>query len=357
MPLVELYGHNEIRALLGDSADQGKLPGSLLFHGPRGVGKQRLALWLAQRLLCAADEKPCDECRNCEYSRNLTHPDLHWYFPRPRLKDSDPDLSTVMDDNQEGITERLANGGLYPPPSGSDGIYVATVRAIVQQASLTPAMATRKLFIIGDADRMVPQEGAEFAANAFLKLLEEPSAKTTLILTSSEPGALLPTIRSRAVSVRVPRLDAAAMRAFLADPIVSPALDDVGAPRSAAERLSLAAGAPGQLLGDESRGRSIAAARKLIDAALAKNESARHAAAMSVGGSGARGSFTDTLDAMLVLVGERMRAALHESDEARALGASRAVDAVTRAREKAGGNANPQLLTARLLRELSTSLS
>ena len=357
MPLGDLYGHDEIRALLGDSADQGKLPGSLLFHGPRGVGKQRLALWLAQRLLCAADERPCGKCRNCEYARNLTHPDLHWYFPRPRLKDSDPDLSTVMDDNQEGITERLANGGLYPPPSGSDGIYVATVRAIVQQASLTPAMATRKVFIIGDADRMVPQEGAEFAANAFLKLLEEPSAKTNLILTSSEPGALLPTIRSRAVSVRVPRLDTPAMRAFLADPIVSAALDELGAPRSAAERVSLAAGAPGQLLGDESRGRSIAAARKLIDAALAKNESARHAAAMSVGGSGARGSFTDTLDAMLVLVGERMRAALHESDEARALGASRAADAVTRAREKAGGNVNPQLLTARLLRELSTSLS
>jgi DNA polymerase-3 subunit delta' len=357
MPLVELYGHDEIRALLGKSADDGKLPGSLLFHGPRGVGKQRLALWLAQRLLCAADEKPCGKCRNCEYARNLTHPDLHWYFPLPRLKDPDPDLTAVVEDNQEAVAERLVNGGLYAPPSGSDGIYVATVRAIVQQASLTPAMATRKVFIIGDADRMVPQEGAEFAANAFLKLLEEPSAKTTLILTSSEPGALLPTIRSRAVSVRVPPLTATAMRAFLADPVVSAALDESGAPPSAAERLSLAAGAPGRLFSDEARGRSIAAARKLIDAALAPNESARHAAAMSVAGSGARGSFTDTLDAMLVLIGERMRAALHDADDARALGASRAADAVTRARERAGGNVNPQLITARLLRELATSLS
>ena len=357
MPLVALYGHEEIRTLLARSADAGRLPGSLLFHGPRGVGKQRLALWLAQRLLCTAEEKPCGECRDCEYARNLTHPDLHWYFPRPRLKDADPDLSTVVDDNQEAIAERLANGGLYAPPSGSDGIYVATVRAIVQQASLTPAMATKKVFIIGDADRMVPQEGAEFAANAFLKLLEEPSAKTTLILTSSEPGALLPTIRSRAVSVRVPRLGAPAMRALLADTLVAAALDESGAPRSAAERLSLAAGAPGQLFADESRGRSIAAARKLIDAAVARNESARHAAALSVGGSGARGSFTDILDAMLVLVGERMRAALHDSDEVRALGASRAADAVTRARERAGGNVNPQLITARLLQELSASLS
>lgn len=357
MPLVELYGHDEIRALLGSSADEGKLPASLLFHGPRGVGKQRLALWLGQRLLCAADEKPCGQCRSCEYARNLTHPDLHWYFPRPRLKDPNPDLTAVVEDNQDAIAERLANGGLYAAPSGSDGIYVATVRAIVQQASLTPAMATKKVFIIGDADRMVPQEGAEFAANAFLKLLEEPSAKTTLILTSSEPGALLPTIRSRAVSVRVPPLTASAMRAFLSDPLVSSALDESGAPRSAAERLSLAAGAPGELLGDESRGRSITAARRLMDAAIGQSEAARHAAAMSVGGSGARGSFTDTLDAMLVLIGERMRAALHDSDEARALGASRAADAVTRARERASGNVNPQLITARLLRELATSLA
>ena len=148
-----------------------------------------------------------------------------------------------MEDNQDAVAERLANGELYGPPSGSDGIYVATVRAIVQQASLTPAMAAKKVFIIGDADRMVPQEGAEFAANAFLKLLEEPSAKTTLILTSSEPGALLPTIRSRSVGVRVPPLTASAMRAFLADPIVSSALDESGAPRSATERLSLAGGA------------------------------------------------------------------------------------------------------------------
>ena len=111
MPLVELYGHDEIRALLGRSADEGKLPASLLFHGPRGVGKQRLALWLAQRLLCAENDKPCGKCRSCEYARNVTHPDLHWYFPRPRLKDLDPDLTAVVEDNQDAVAERLANGG------------------------------------------------------------------------------------------------------------------------------------------------------------------------------------------------------------------------------------------------------
>lgn len=357
MPLVDLYGHEEIRDLLSQSVVSGKLPASILLHGPRGVGKQRLALWLGQFLVCTGDDKPCGECKGCEYARNLTHPDLHWYFPQPRPKDTDPSLSDIVDDYQDVIADRLKNGGLYPAASGSEGIFVATVRAIVQQASMTPAMATRKVFVIGDAERMVSQEGSDQAANAFLKMLEEPSAKTTIILTSSEPGLLLPTIRSRTVSIRVPPVREKAVRAFLADPIVSAALDKSGAPKSISERLALAAGAPGQLLGDEGRARSISTARRLMDAAVAPNASALYAAAMSIGASGARGSFSDTLDAMLVLIGERMRAALHDSDESRTFAASRAADAIASAREKAGRNVNPQLITAQLLRELSTNLS
>ena len=86
-------------------------------------------------------------------------------------------------------------------------------------------MARRKVFVIGDAERMVAQEGSDQAANAFLKLLEEPPEDTTIILTSSEPGALLPTIRSRVVAVRVPPLSGAEVSAFLADPVVAKQLD------------------------------------------------------------------------------------------------------------------------------------
>jgi DNA polymerase-3 subunit delta' len=357
MRLIDLYGHDEIKALLKESVTSGKLPATLLFHGPQGVGKQRLALWLGQLLLCTNPDPPCGKCQGCDYARSVTHPDLHWYFPRLRPKDPDPALADVVSDYQEAIAERLENGGLYSPPAGNEGIFVATVRAIVQQASFAPSMAARKVFIIGDAERMVPQEGSEQAANAFLKLLEEPSAKTTIILTSSEPGALLPTVRSRTVSVRVPPLDDAAMRVFLVDPLASAALDKAGAPKSAVERLSVASGAPGALLMDEARGRAIRTARRLIDAATSPNQSARYAALMGVGSSGARGAFSDTLDAILVLIGERMRAALHESDEARALRATRAADAVARARTQADGNVNPQLIAARLLRELSASLA
>lgn len=356
MPLINLYGHEDLKTRLSQSAEAGTLPASLLFHGPRGVGKQRLALWLAGLLLCENSPRPCGKCRNCEYALNLTHPDLHWYFPRPRLKDADPDLADVRDDYRDAVADRVSNGGLYASPPGNEGIYVATVRAIVQEAAISPAMARRKVFIIGDAERMVSQEGSDQAANAFLKMLEEPSEKTTIILTSSEPGALLPTIRSRTVAVRVPFLTDAAVRAFLADPVVSAALDKTGAPKSVNERAQLASSAPGSLFGGEARGKAMASARKLIDAATAPNASTRHAAAMAVGAAGARGAFSDILDSMIIILGERMRAALHDGNNERAVATSRAADAVGQAKIKAGGNVNPQLITSGLLRDLSAAL-
>src|SRR4051812_12014594 len=138
--IVNLFGHEPLRDRLSASLRSGKLPSSLLLQGPRGVGKQRLAIWIAEQLLCtAATDAPCGKCVSCRYVRALTHPDLHWVFPRPRLKDSDPDLDQVRDDYAEAIAERAADGGLYSSPSGSEGIYVATVRSLVQQAAIAPA--------------------------------------------------------------------------------------------------------------------------------------------------------------------------------------------------------------------------
>src|SRR6266545_1743946 len=250
MPIVPLFGHGELRSRLAESVKRGTLPASLLLTGPRGVGKQRLALWLGQLLLCDSRTKaPCGECQSCRFSHELTHPDLHWYFPRPRRKDGDPDLDDVRADYADAIADRARDGGLYAPPSGSEGIYVATVRAIVQQAVLSPAIARRKVFIIGEAERMVPQEGSEQAANAFLKLLEEPPADTTIVLTSSEPGALLPTIRSRVAAVRVPPVSQNDVRDFLTNATVATRLArDNALPTSVAERVVFAGGAPGRLL-------------------------------------------------------------------------------------------------------------
>lgn len=356
MPIVDLYGHESLRARLSESVSAGTLPSSLLFQGARGVGKQRLALWLAERLLCTNQNPPCGTCKACRYVRELTHPDLHWVFPRPRLKDADPDQEQVRDDYAEAIAERVENLGLYAPPSGSEGIYVATVRSLVRSAAMSPAMGRRKIFIVGDAERMVPQEGADMAANAFLKLLEEPPADTTLILTSSEPGALLPTIRSRVVSVRVPLVPDAAVRAFVENPAVKKILDKESR-NSTAERVRAAAGAPGRLLSGNDDAKATISARRIIDAATSSRRASHYSAALAQGAAGARGAFTDTLDALVDLLGERVRDALHRKDDGAAASASKAVDAVLRAQTYANGNVSPQVITAKLIRDLATTLN
>jgi len=278
-------------------------------------------------------------------------PDLHWFFPRPRLKDTDPDPEDIEEDIAGAIAERLQNGGVYEPPGGDEAIFVATVRTIVHMAALAPAMGHRKVFVIGDAERMVAQEGSDQAANAFLKLLEEPPANTMIILTSSEPGALLPTVRSRVVAVRVAPLSLEDVRAFLADPTVAGRLDLGG--QDTTELLDLAAGAPGRLIARDAWTAALGQARRLLDAAASPDRGTRMRVALAQGSSGARGKFSDTLDALSVLVHERSRTATGAADDPAALGAAKAMDAIEQAKELAGGNVSPQLVAASLLQEIS----
>jgi DNA polymerase-3 subunit delta' len=354
VPIVPLYGHAALKQRLLVRILEGTFPSSLLLHGRAGVGKQRLALWLGQALLCPAPKPPCDVCQHCRYGRELTHPDLHWVFPRPRHKNADAGPDEIAADLAEAIAERVNAGGLYARPSGSEGIFVATVRMLVRAASLAPALAARKVFVVGDAERMVPQEGSEFAANAFLKLLEEPPANTFLIVTSSEPAALLPTIRSRLIAVRVPPLAESDVRAFLADRLVKQALSTNK--RHLDALVAEAAGAPGDLFDAGARAAAIAAARKLLDAAAAASSGVLYEAALAQSLSGARGGFSDTLDALTVVLAEQTRDALNTGDTARARATARAVNAVEAAKERASGNVNPQLVTWRLLRDVQALL-
>ncbi len=72
--LLPLFGHTELRSDLLGSFQRRTLPQSVLLHGPAGIGKQRLALWLAQTLVCEAPtaEGPCGTCRHCRrYLREM----------------------------------------------------------------------------------------------------------------------------------------------------------------------------------------------------------------------------------------------------------------------------------------------
>jgi DNA polymerase-3 subunit delta' len=355
MSIVPLYGHDALRQRLLEKVRAGTLPQSLLLHGPPGVGKQRLALWLGQLLLCRTGA-PCGSCQHCRYALALVHPDLTWIFPRPRPRDSDRDADDVKEDLAEATSARAASHGLYAPPPGSDGIFVATIRFLVRQAALTPALAARKVFVIGDADRMVLQEGSEFAANAVLKLLEEPPNDTWVIVTTSAVGALLPTIRSRVVAVRVPRLTEAAMHAFLTDPAVSATLDKAGLPASADQRVALADGAPGRLLAAGVRQSVLDEARRFLETATSIRRDELLRLAFVQGQRGSRGAYSDLLDALTVSLHDRLRRGAQGGDTRAAYAAARAIDVVEDAKLLADGNVNPQLITAKLLRQLAETL-
>jgi DNA polymerase-3 subunit delta' len=358
MAIVPLFGHSDLRRRLARAFSNGTLPAALLFEGNRGVGKQRLAIWLGQLLLCAKPGgEPCGVCASCRHVLALQHPDLHWYFPRPRPRDSDPDLEDVRLDAAEAAAQRAAANGLYAPPSGMDGIFVATTRLIVQQAAISPALARRKVFIVGDAERMVPQEGKDEAANAFLKLLEEPPANTTIILTTSEPGALLPTVRSRVVAIRVSPLSLADVEAFLSNDAVADRLAaEDGVPDTRSKRVTFAAGAPGRLLAGGSLIEARNAARRMLEAATVGKD-ARYDVAWLTSSTKARGGFADTLDALTEELHSHAEASVRRGAAGDAYAASRAIDAVEVAKERVLTNVSPQLITVNLLRELRALLA
>src|SRR2546427_11551905 len=84
MPLPPLIGHERVKTRLAGAHASGKLPQALLLAGPRGVGKQRLALWLAQLIHCEAPgstQESCGQCRSCRLVLSLQPPDVHWFVP------------------------------------------------------------------------------------------------------------------------------------------------------------------------------------------------------------------------------------------------------------------------------------
>jgi hypothetical protein len=97
-------------------------------------------------------------------------------------------------------------------------------------------------------------------------------------------------------------------------------------------------------------------ARKIIDAATSPRTSVRYSTALAQGSTAARGAFSDTLEALIELLGERVRDAMHREDNKSAAAASRAVDAVLRAQTVAANNVSPQVITARLIRDLGDTL-
>lgn len=195
-----------------------RLPHALLLLGPAGVGKREFAEQLAARLLCARPHADsgvaCGQCEACRWRTAGNHPDLYHLVAE----------TEAGADADDGGASKEAT----PATPGSGQIRIEQVRALHGALGLTAHHGGRRVVIVDPAEAM-----NSYTANALLKLLEEPPPGCVLLLLSSAPRQLLPTIRSRCQQWLFTRPDAAAVAAWAAQ-----------APKGAAELLALAGGMP-----------------------------------------------------------------------------------------------------------------
>lgn len=178
----ELVGHLEAQHMLVMAQRAGRLPHAIVLAGPQGIGKATFAFSFARHLLSGA--QPGEDNRFCRIGSDTplfrqvasgAHPSL-LHLTRP-LNERGKGFKTVL------TVDEIRRTGHFLSMTSSDGGY--------------------RIVIIDPADDM-----RSAAANALLKNLEEPPARTIFILIAHSPGALLPTIRSRCQIIRLSRLTA-----------------------------------------------------------------------------------------------------------------------------------------------------
>jgi DNA polymerase III subunit delta' len=193
---ARLIGNEEAKNALGRMLADNRVPGSLLFTGEAGVGKKLFALEFAKALNCRTriGVEACDGCPSCKrISRSA--------FP-PFGKDED--------DKNRLIWSEHADVAMVRPYKQI--IRVGPMRELEREANFRPFEGTVRVFIVEDAEYMNDQ-----AANALLKTLEEPEPTTHLILTTMNPTALLPTIRSRCQVIRFAPVESREIEKFMID--------------------------------------------------------------------------------------------------------------------------------------------
>ena len=197
MAFENIIGQQRVRNFFEKALKSERLSHAYLFVGERGVGKEAIALELAKALFCEKSGACTPEpCPNCMRVSKLSHPDLHFIFPAP---------AKVKDAEQIQIFESVAaNPYLRAELWANPMISIEKIREIRRKSSYKSFEGRGRIVIIVDAERM-----SEEAANSVLKILEEPPEKMYLLMISSRPNLLLPTISSRCQLIKFEPLKAA----------------------------------------------------------------------------------------------------------------------------------------------------
>ncbi len=183
----QLIGQSVAEDAFLDAFNAGKQHHAWMLTGPRGVGKATLA-WKIARFLLAT---PADDGGM-------------FAAPPPMSLDIDPEhpIALRIASGGEGALKSVTRSINPDTKKMRKQIVVDDIRALNGFFQMSAADGGRRVVIIDDADEMNPN-----AANALLKMLEEPPARATLLLLSHQPSSLLPTIRSRCRTLRLNTLN------------------------------------------------------------------------------------------------------------------------------------------------------
>ncbi len=167
MKWTDIIGHKDQVAMLCHMESSERMPHSVLFAGPKGVGKSMVAKVLGAALLCSNQkDRPCGVCHSCQQMSYGSHPDF-----------------------------------LFIAPDGAN-IKIEQIRTLQQEVSMAPYISQRRVCIIDGAELMTTQ-----AANSLLKVLEDPPGEIVFILIAANRQMLLPTIISRCMIISFQTLD------------------------------------------------------------------------------------------------------------------------------------------------------
>ncbi len=183
MSFKSILGQSQPKKTLTNALQNSSVAHAYLFYGPESIGKKKLAIALAKALNCKGADPldACDECESCRKIECCIHPDFFYL---------EPVKST--------------------PTSREAVIKIEAIRELQKKLAYLPYEGKTKVVVIDSAELMNPQ-----AMNSFLKTLEEPPSSTVLLLISSNPNKMLPTLLSRCQGIQFHRLASSDIRTII----------------------------------------------------------------------------------------------------------------------------------------------
>ncbi len=184
MGLHGIIGHRDVVHYIENAIKSNKISHAYILSGEKGSGKKTIARIFAEALNCEDDkDKPCGKCHSCRMAEGKNHPDII------EVRHDKPNSIGVEDVREQ----------------------------VVNDVAVRPYNSPYKIYIIPDGEKLTQP-----AQNALLKTIEEPPAYAVIMILTSNTAALLPTIRSRCVTLNVKPIPDEQVRSYLMEHVKVP---------------------------------------------------------------------------------------------------------------------------------------